>query len=139
MACIIGVIQQKVDPGEWQAEKIEANVVSGDDALQTMSYFILKGGTVYVFHGLADQSQYAQYSSVFSKTMGGFRNLTDQSKINVKPQKLAVKTATQAGTAGAALKQFGTADADIEQRTIMNGMLSTQTIAAGTLIKTVTK
>ncbi len=133
------ISREKLSVGGMQAERVVANVTSGEDALQTMSYFILKGGTVYVFHGLADRSQYAQYSSVFSNTMGGFRNLTDQSKINVKPQKLAVKTATQAGTAGATLRQFGTADADIEQRTIMNGMLSTQTVAAGTLIKTVTK
>ena len=133
------ISREKLTVGGMQAEKIVANVVSGDDSLQTMSYFIVRGGEVFVFHGLADRSQYAQHSSVFSKTMGGFRNLTDQSKINVKPQTLAVKTATQAGTAGAALRQFGTADADIEQRTIMNGMLSTQAITAGTLIKTVTK
>ena len=133
------ISRDKLTVGGLQAEKIVANVTSGEDALQTMSYFILKGGTVHVFHGLADRNQYAQYSPVFSKTMGGFRNLTDQSKINVKPQTLAVRTATRSGTLGATLKQFGTAEADIEQRTIMNGMLAAQTVAAGTMIKTVVK
>lgn len=131
--------REKLTVNGLQAEKVVARVISGSDTLRTMSYFIVKDGTVYAMHGVAGQRQYSPYSTTFSSTMGGFKNLTDQARINVKPERLSVKTAAKAGTVSATLKQFGTADADLEQRTIMNGMLATDKLAAGTLIKTVVK
>jgi predicted Zn-dependent protease len=104
-----------------------------------MSYFIAKGGVVYVFHGMTPWKQYAQYATAFSATMSGFKNLDDPSKINVKPERLVVKNAAKAGSAAATLKQLGTPDTDLEQRTILNGMHLTDNVTAGTLIKTIAK
>ncbi len=131
--------RQKLTVNGLPAEKIVARVTSESDTLQVMSYFIAKDGTVYAMHGVAGRQRYAQYSTAFSSTMGGFKNLTDQAKINVKPQRLSVKTATKAGTASATLKQLGTAEADLEQRVILNGMQAADPLKAGTLIKTVVK
>jgi predicted Zn-dependent protease len=131
--------REKFTVNGFQAEKVVARLVSGEDTLQTMSYFIAKGSTVYAFHGLTKWNQYSQYSTVFSKTLGGFKNLDDPSKINVKPELLVVKTASKAGTLNTTLKQFGTSDKDLEPRTILNGMHLADNVAAGTLIKTVAK
>jgi predicted Zn-dependent protease len=131
--------REKLTVNGFQAEKVVASVISGEDTLRTMSYFIAKGGAVYAFHGMTPWKQYAQYSTTFSNTMGGFKNLDDPAKINVKPQLLVVKNATKAGSVSATLKQFGTSDTDLEQRTILNGMHLTDNVTAGTLIKTLAK
>jgi predicted Zn-dependent protease len=131
--------REKLTVNGFEAEKVVARVISGTDTLRTMSYFIAKGGAVYAFHGMTPWKRYAQYSTAFSTTMGGFKNLDDPSKINVKPELLAVKSAAKAGSVSATLKQFGTSDTDLEQRTILNGMHLTDNVAKGTLIKTVAK
>ncbi|MDD4857750.1 MAG: M48 family metalloprotease [Candidatus Krumholzibacteria bacterium] len=131
--------REKVKVNGFQAEKVVARVISDEDTLRTMSYFIAKGNAVYAFHGLTKWNQFSQYSAAFSKTMSGFKTLDDASKINVKPQLLVVKTATKAGSVGTTLRQLGTSDTDLEQRTILNGMRSTDNLTAGTLIKTIAK
>lgn len=131
--------RDKLTINGFPAERVVSRVISDQDTLQMMSCFISKGGAVYAFHGMTKQKQYSQYSSSFSSTMSGFKNLDDQSKINVKPERLDVKTLTKAGTVSASLKQFGTSDTDLEKRTILNGMYAADKLGAGTLIKTVVK
>jgi predicted Zn-dependent protease len=131
--------REKLTVNGFQAEKVVASLISGQDTLRTMSYFIAKGGAVYTFHGMTRWNQYSQYSSAFSRTMGGFKNLDDPSKINVAPEKLIVKTVANAGSLRTILKQFGTADDELEHQAVLNGMQLTDNVSAGTLIKIVRK
>lgn len=131
--------RRKLTVNGFSAEQVVARLVSDGDTLQTMSYFIAKGNAVYAFHGMTGRARYAQYASAFSNALGGFRNLDDPARINVKPERLSIKTAARAGTANATLRQLGTADKDLEQRSLLNGIHLTDNVAAGTLIKTVTK
>ena len=123
----------------FQAEKVIARMISDQGTLQTMSYFIAKGNSVYALHGLAGQDGFSQYSSTFSRTLSGFKNLEDPSKINVKPKKLTVKTIDRAGILRTLLKQFGTPDSELENLAILNGMQLADKVNAGTLIKIVVK
>ena len=123
----------------FQAEKVVARLISGQDSLQVLSYFIAKGKTVYAFHGMTRWNQYSQYSSTFSRTLGGFKNLDDPSKINVTPEKLIVKTVTKAGSLKSILKQFGTSDDELENQAVLNGMQLTDNVGTGTLIKIVVR
>ncbi|MCX5801041.1 MAG: M48 family metalloprotease [Candidatus Eisenbacteria bacterium] len=123
----------------FQTEKVVARLISGQDSLQVLSYFIAKGKAVYAFHGMTRWNQYSQYSPTFSRTLGGFKNLDDSSKINVTPEKLIVKTVTKAGSLKAILKQFGTADDELENQAVLNGMQLADNVSAGTLIKIVVK
>jgi predicted Zn-dependent protease len=122
-----------------RSEKLIAQLVSEEDTLQSMSYFIAKGGTVFVMHGLTGRDGYSKYSPMFSRTAGGFKNLADASKINVKPQTLTVRAATRAGSLRNVLKQFGAQDAELDNLAVMNGMQLTDNVPAGTKIKTVVK
>jgi len=131
--------RERLSVNGLRSEKVVAQLVSDQDTLQTLSYFIAKGGTVYILHGLTALDGFSKYSATFAKTAGGFRNLTDPSKMNVKPQSLAVKAAGKAGNLRTILRQFGAPEAEIENLAIMNGLQLTDNVAAGTLIKTVTK
>jgi predicted Zn-dependent protease len=131
--------REKLVVNGLQAEKVVARLVSEQDTLQTMSYFIAKGGSIYALHGLATRNGYSQYSPTFSRTFGGFRNLDDASKINVRPERLAVKNVTRAGSLRAILKQFGTPEGELENLAVVNGMQLEDNVSAGTLIKTVVK
>lgn len=122
-----------------QAERVVARLISGQDELQAMSYFIAKGGTIYALHGLTGQNVFSQYSARFAKTFGGFKNLDDQSKINVKPERLVVENVTKSGSLRAILRQFGTPDSELENLAVLNGMQLEDTVSAGTLIKTLVK
>ncbi|MFH1311942.1 MAG: M48 family metalloprotease [Candidatus Eisenbacteria bacterium] len=122
-----------------QAEKVVSRLVSEQDTLRAMSYFIAKGGAIYALHGLTGQTAFSQYSPTFSRTFGGFKNLDDPSKINVQPERLAVKTVTKAGSLRTLLKQFGTPESELENIAVLNGMQLEDNVSAGTLIKIVAK
>jgi predicted Zn-dependent protease len=131
--------RERLTVNSFPAEKVVARLISGQDTLRTMSYFIAKGGAVYAFHGMARWTQYSHYSPTFSRTFGGFKNLDDPSKINVAPEKLVVKTVTTSGSLRTVLKQFGTTDGDLEKQAVLNGMQLGDNVGAGTLIKIVQK
>ena len=131
--------REKLVVNGLQAEKVVARLVSGQDTLQTMSYFIAKGGSVYALHGLTTRNGYSQYSPTFSRTFGGFKNLDDASKINVRPERIAVKTVARAGSLRTLLSQFGTPESELENVAVLNGMRLEDNVSAGTLIKTVVK
>jgi predicted Zn-dependent protease len=122
-----------------QAEKVIAEVVDEQDTLQAMSYFITKEGTVFTFQGLTRRDGFSQYSPVFSRTLGGFKRLTDPSKINVTPKKLVVRSASSAGTLRTVLTQLGVPDSELEDMAVLNGMQLADNVAARSLIKTVGK
>ena len=119
----------------FQTEKIVTSMVSNEDTLQTMSYFIAKGGSVYAFHGIAGYEGFSGYSSTFSRTLGGFRNLADPSRINVKARKLAVQSVPRTGSLRTVLKQFGVQDSELENLAVLNGMQLTENVDGGSLLK----
>jgi predicted Zn-dependent protease len=131
--------REKLVVNGLQAEKVVARLISEQDTLQAMSYFIAKGGSIYALHGLTTRNGYSQYSATFSRTFGGFKNLDDASKINVRPERLAVKSVTRGGSLRAILGQFGTPENELENVAVLNGMQLEDNVSAGTLIKTVVK
>jgi predicted Zn-dependent protease len=131
--------REKLIDNGLQAEKVVAQMVSDSGTLRTMSYFIAKGDNIYALHGLTSRGAYSKYSGTFSKTLGGFKNLDDASKINVQPERLAVKKASKAGTLKTVLIQLGVAEGQLEDMAILNGMQLGDNLSAGTLVKTVLK
>lgn len=122
-----------------QAQKVVARLVSESDTLETMSYFIAKEGAVYALHGMTGQNGYSEYGPTFSRTLSGFKTLNDPSKINVKPQKLAVRTVSRPGTLKAVLTRWGTPESELESLAVMNGMQLADNLSAGALVKTIVK
>jgi predicted Zn-dependent protease len=104
-----------------------------------LSYFIQKERTVYVFLGYTGQARFDGYFSVFDQTMGRFKNLTDVNKINVKPDRLAVKRTTTRGSLRQALGKFGRPEDKWEALAIINGMKLDDAVPGNTIIKVVVK
>jgi len=133
-----GAVVQTREPltvNSFQAQRLVSRVLSDADTLQVMSYFITKAGMTFALHGLSGRATYSQYSGLFSQTMNGFKQLDDAAKINVKPQKLAVRTVSKPAVLRAVFKQYGVADDKLEDMAIMNGMQLAEIVNAGTLIK----
>ena len=104
-----------------------------------VTYLIQKDNYIYVFHGLSEQQNFNNYISTFKRTMTNFDNLTDRSKINVVPTRLAVKEVPQTATLEQALRSLNASNRDFEELAIVNGMQLSDQVTRGMLIKTFSK
>ncbi len=103
--------------------------------VRTLSYFISYGGNIYHFMGVSSTTDFNGFVPVFLQTMQGFRQLTDQAKINKKPERIRIKTTNVAITLEQALKNYNMPATRMEELAILNGMQLTDKLTAGTLIK----
>ena len=105
--------------------------------LRTLSTFIQYNNTIYHLVGLSMAADYNSYGNVFLGTMQGFRQLTDAAKINRKPERIRLRTVPQATTLDQALRSYNIPANRLEEFAVLNGMLLTDRVAAGTMIKTI--
>ncbi len=103
--------------------------------VRTLSYFISYNNNIYHFMGVTATPDFNSYSQFFLQTMQGFRQLTDQNKINKKPERIRVKTMNTSIALEQALKNYNMPAARLEELAILNGMQLTDKLATGTLIK----
>ena len=101
--------------------------------------YIDYNGAIYMIYGVADIKDFATHESTFGNTMKSFRVLTDKSKLNVKPERIKVQTVYSEATLSEILKGFGTPEKRLKELSIVNGMMLTDRVARGTLIKTIAK
>ncbi len=105
--------------------------------IRILSYLIQYGNAIYLFMGVSAQADFNQYSQYFNNTMQGFKKLTDQSKINKKPDRVRIKTIKNNTTLEQALKSFSTPANKLEELAILNGMMLTDKLTPGMMIKTI--
>jgi predicted Zn-dependent protease len=123
----------------FTAKKLISTLAGQSSNLKVLSYFIQKDKYIFVFHGFTDATLYGNYQSAFQITMDGFNQLTDKSKLNVKPERIRIQKVSKTMNLKQALKGFGADDEDLEKLALMNGMELNDTIAANTRIKTISK
>jgi len=134
---------QVIGSRETTVNGLPALIVEGQQqqqnggVLRTLSTFIQYNNTIYHLVGLSMAADYNAYTNVFLNTMQGFRTLTDASKINRKPERIRLKTVAQAGTLDQILRGYNMPANRLEELAILNGMLLTDRVPAGTLIKTI--
>ncbi len=116
------------DPGTGQQSSINVK-----------SVYIQYGGNIYVFHGVSTTANFSSYTSYFDKTMYGFKELKDQAKINVKPERINVVAVKQSGTLAQALGAYNVPTARQKELAVVNGMELTSLVTAGSKIKVLTK
>ncbi len=105
--------------------------------LRVLTYFIEYNGMIYQFHGIAQRAEYSRYERYFSRTMEGFNVLRDPKRINVKPERIRVKTVQRGGTFTEVMRSFNMESKRFEELAILNGMKQNDQVKANTLIKVV--
>ncbi|MBE0712040.1 MAG: M48 family metalloprotease [Candidatus Aminicenantes bacterium] len=123
----------------FPAHLLMADITTEQGVIRSLSYFIQKENVVFVFLGYAAQAQFESHLPTFNQTMGQFRNLTDPTKINVQPERLAVRTTSSQGPLRQALQGFGVPQDKWEAAAILNGMKLDDHVPARTLLKVVVK
>ena len=121
------------DPAPAQGQQQQQQAQS----LRTLSYFILYGQSVYHIMGLSALVDFNNYVQYFSNTMENFRPLTDPAKLNKKPERVRIRTVNAATTLEQALRNNNVPAARMEELSILNGMLLTDRVPQGMMIKVI--
>jgi len=121
------------------AQRVLSSVTTESGSLSVLSYFIQKDNLVYTLHGMSDPGKFSGYSSTFSGVMGQFKNLTDASKMQIKPTLLSVKTNKSAGTVATALRSSGVAEKELATVALLNGKKLEDRLSVNTKLKLISK
>lgn len=111
------------------------NAEDPTQSISLVSYFIEYGQTIFVFHGIAGKADFKTYQPTFLQTMKGFKKLTDKNKLNVKPERIQIKTVPMDATVQQTFQKLGVAADRMNELAILNSMELTDQIKKGTLIK----
>lgn len=107
--------------------------------IRLLSSLIQYEGNIYSLMGISELSKFASYQSAFLSTIRNFKSLTDSEKLNKKPEVIRIKTMPQQMTAQAAFQNFNMPANRFEELAILNGMLLSDKLSKGTLIKVIEK
>ncbi len=105
--------------------------------LKILSYFYQYDNIIYQIFGVTKSSDYFTFSGTFENTMRNFKKLTDQSRINVKPDRVKVIKVTNSGTLQNIFRSYNIPNEKMEEVAILNSMELTDNIPAGMLIKVI--
>ncbi|MCX6259772.1 MAG: M48 family metalloprotease [Bacteroidia bacterium] len=100
-----------------------------------LSYFISHGGLIYVFHGVSTETDFNTYGSIMNSSMTTFSDLTDASKINVKPKKVEIVKVQRAGTLSDAFVYYRVPQKQYNELALFNDIELTDQVQVGKLIK----
>lgn len=107
--------------------------------IRVLSALIEYEGNNYSLMGISELSKFTNYQSTFLSTIRNFKKLTDSEKINKKPEVVRIKTVPQSMTAQAAFQNFNMPESRYEELAILNGVLLSDKLSKGSLIKVVEK
>lgn len=121
--------------------------INGNDAVELtadlnenvrlMMTLINYNGVIYKFAGLAGTPDFNTYKPYFTKTFNGFKSLSDPARINVKPERIRIKSVQKDQTLEEALRSFGMPADRLQELAILNGMQLNEGVQKGMLIKVV--
>ncbi|WP_232830166.1 M48 family metalloprotease [Lewinella sp. IMCC34191] len=103
--------------------------------LRTITSFIAYGGNIYMMSGLSMAQDFNKYARAMEGSIRSFSELTDQSKLNRKPERIKIVEVASAGTLQQALTRAGVPQARLEEFAILNGLNLANQLPAGYLIK----
>lgn len=108
----------------------EEGVLAGNVA------FISHGGRTFRLMGYTPQQRYGTYRGVFAQSLGSFRRLTDPAALAVQPVRVRLVRLPQAMTI-AQFHQAYPSTIPVEKVALINGVDTSTTLPAGTLVKRV--
>jgi predicted Zn-dependent protease len=121
------------------AQRVVSDLRGQSGTIRVVSYFIQREKTIFHFHGLAKPPAFDKHLSTFERTMRGFKELSDPKKLNVKPDRIRLRTAKAAGALESHLRSMGVPKEDLKDMALLNGMELSETLPANTLLKVIEK
>lgn len=106
-------------------------------SIGVMVSFIGYGGNIYMLAGLAPARSFNKYSTDIERTLYSFAELTDQRKLNRKPERLKIITAPRAITLRQGLLDSGIPEDRLNEFAVLNGMDINTQMPAGYLFKAI--
>lgn len=103
------------------------------------SYYVndQEKGVIYAFHGMTYAPMYNSYRPIFDQSARGFQRLTDRRRIDVKAERIRIKTVPQNGTFSQVISTLGMPQSRHEELALLNGMALDSPVKKGMLIKVV--
>lgn len=103
------------------------------------SYYVndQEKGIIYAFHGMTYAPMYNSYRPIFDHSARGFQRLTDRRRIDVKAERIRIKTVPQNGTFTQAMNILGMPQSRYEELALLNGMALDSPVKKGMLVKVV--
>jgi predicted Zn-dependent protease len=123
----------------FPAQRVVCDVKGQSGVIRVVSYFIQKDKSIFYFHGLSAPSVFDKHLNMFERTMRGFKELSDPKKINVKPDRILLRTTKTAGTVESSLRSIGIPNNDLDDMALLNGMDLKENLPANTLMKVIEK
>lgn len=130
-----------VETKDTKVNGIPAMTVLADQGtnLRFLTYLIDYGNNVYKFYGVSSRRDYSSYASIFLNTMENFKKLTDPAKLNVKPDRVRIRTVKEHSSLRQALKSFNVKDDMLETTALLNSLKLNNSVQKGSLIKIIAK
>ncbi len=107
--------------------------------IRVLTTMIQFAGNIYSIMGIAELSKFPNYQANFLASMQNFRELKDSEKLNRKPDVLKLETLNKPMTLQEALQIFKMPKERFEELAILNGMLLTDQLPKGMMIKIIGK
>ena len=125
--------------------KITVNGMSGiktvgemkgsDQTVGIISYYIQMIEQVYAFHGIAAPAELNSYDSQFGYSANGFNQITDESLLDVSPQRIEVRRIKTKSALSEVFNSFGVPEEEFSKLAVLNGMLLGDEPEVGTRVK----
>jgi len=90
-----------------------------------------------VFHGLTPIERFQDYRRIFENSMLQFKELSDPRKIEVKPDRIRIRTVRTSDTLEHTLRSLGVPNEKMKEMVLLNGGVPEQIVQTNSLIKAV--
>ena len=122
------------------SQQVSQNQQNGQEkVIKVLSYFIDYGGKIYVFHGVSAENNFNNYFRTFESTMVNFNQLTDPSKINVKPKRIHIKEVKQTATLADVFNTYNVPQQTRSELALLNNRELNDRVERGELIKIISE
>jgi len=121
------------------SQRVISEIRTQKGIYRLLSYFIEKGKNVFVFHGVTTSDRFQSYRTLLDGTMTQFRELSDPKRIDVKPDRIRIRTIKSSDTLENGLRSLGVPNEKLKEIALLNGGNLNQVIPSNTLLKVVEK
>ncbi len=109
------------------------------EKIRVLTYLISYNGLIYTFFGVAKLEAFDAMVPYFNQTMRNFKKLTDQAKINKKPERISIQTAPRNATLQSLLKSHRIPQDRLDELALINGMALDAQLSRGDLFKVIVR